>query len=134
MQYDLVIEMFDRIQAEFEEDARQALEAAAKMKNDFYCAIWIKEIGRCQSANIQSGLLDLMTKGEILLPDGSSIAGRGIAWIADSNYQAETEFTHTLVTFDDALRRRFTINLTFDYLSAEEEVEILSHLFAEEIQ
>jgi MoxR-like ATPase len=52
--------------------------------------------------------------------------------VADSNYQAEQEGAHTLVALDDALKRRFTINLTMDYLSAGQEVEVLNHLLQEE--
>ena len=51
--------------------------------------------------------------------------------MADSNYQAETDSVHTLVTLDDALKRRFSINLTLDYLTPEQEVEVLQHILTE---
>ena len=69
-----------------------------------------------------------MTKGEVVLPDGAEINVREIAWIADSNYQAEQDSTHTLVTLDDALKRRFSVNLTLDYLSTEQEAMVLHHI------
>jgi MoxR-like ATPase len=72
-----------------------------------------------------------MTKGDIVLPDGARIDGRRIAWVADSNYQAEQDFTHTLVTLDDALRRRFSVNLTMGYLAAEQEIKVLQNLTKE---
>jgi MoxR-like ATPase len=72
-----------------------------------------------------------MTKGDILLPDGSSLDVRGVAWIADSNYQAVQDGTHTLVTLDDALRRRFTVNLNLDYLAPEQEADILRRIYKE---
>ena len=81
----------------------EALIKAQKIKKDHYVAIWLREIGRVHSASIQGGLMNLMTRGEIILPDGHRIDGSEIAWIADSNYQAESDSTHTLVTFDDDL-------------------------------
>jgi hypothetical protein len=93
-----------------------------------YSLIWLREMGRVHSASVQGGLLDLMVRGEILLPNGSRVDGTKLSWVVDSNYQAESDATHTLVTLDDALKRRFTINLTMDYLSAEQEVQVLDHL------
>jgi MoxR-like ATPase len=67
-------------------------------------------------------------QADVALPDGSRVAGN-VCFAADSNYQAETDATHTLVTFDDALRRRFTVNVTLDYLPPEQEVQVLSQMF-----
>jgi MoxR-like ATPase len=106
----------------------QALTDAVQVKPQAYPLIWLREMGRVQASSVQGGLLDLMTRGDILLPDGRRLDGRGIAWIADSNYQADTDATHTLVTLDDALKRRFSLNLTLDYLSASQEVQILRYL------
>jgi len=108
-----------------------ALLEAGKTSDTCYNLIWLREIGRVHSASVQGGLLDLIDKGDIFIPGGESVDGRRIAWVADSNYQAETDATHTLVTFDDALKRRFSVNLTLDYLDAEREVQILEHLTAE---
>ncbi|MEW6600127.1 MAG: hypothetical protein AB1499_04075 [Nitrospirota bacterium] len=108
-----------------------ALEDAEKNGKKQHSLIWLREIGRVHSSSVQGGLLNLMTKGDIVLPDGARINGNIISWIADSNYQAEHDSTHTLVTFDDALKRRFSINLTLDYLSAEQEVQVLEHIFRE---
>lgn len=104
-----------------------ALEDASG-SSDVYCLVWLREMGRVHSAAVQGGLLDLMTKARITFPDGSSVPGGRISWIADSNYQAESESTHTLVTQDDALKRRFPLNVTLDYLSPEQEVSVLEHL------
>ncbi len=106
----------------------QALQQADECKKDCYPVIWLREMGRVHSSSVQGGLLNLMTKGEIFLPDGTTIPGDQISWIADSNYQAEENATHTLVTLDDALKRRFTINLTLDYLPAEQEEMVLAQL------
>ncbi|MCI0413731.1 hypothetical protein L0222_13140 [bacterium] len=108
-----------------------ALEDAAKRKNDCYPLIWLREMGRVHSSSVQGGLLNLMTRSDILLPDGRRIDGTGIAWVADSNYQAEQDCNHTLVNLDDALKRRFSINLTLDYLSGEQEVQVLESLVVE---
>lgn len=114
----------------FDEKSRlvEALEDASKTNGDVYPLIWLREIGRVHSSSVQGGLLNLMTKGDIVLPDGSRIDGRKIAWVADSNYQAEQDSTHTLVTMDDALKRRFSVNLTLDYLSSEQEFRALQHI------
>jgi len=109
----------------------QALLKATQSDQKAYHLIWLREIGRVHSANVQGGLFNLVTKGDILLPDGSRIDGRNLSWITDSNYQAETNAVHTLVIFDDGLKRRFPINLTLDYLSAEQEVQVIQHLVAE---
>ena len=95
--------------------------------NGCYNAIWLREFGRVHSSAVQGGLLDLMTKSDIFLPGGRRIDGRAIAWLADSNYQAEGESTHTLVTLDDALKRRFSINWTLGYLEPAQEVHVLEH-------
>lgn len=107
----------------------RALERAAATKDDCHPVIWLREMGRVHTSSVQGGLLDLMTKDDIFLPDGRRINGQGIAWVADSNYQAEEDSTHTLVTLDDALKRRFTVNLTLDYLSPEQEVQVLGYIF-----
>lgn len=106
----------------------QSLREANKYKRTHCIVMWIKEIGRAHAPSIQGGLLDLMGNIIIRLPDGSTIDPSGIAWVCDSNYQAENDSIHTLVTLDDALKRRFSINLTMDYLSAEQEEQVLHHL------
>lgn len=106
----------------------QALKNAERNVKKKYPLIWLREIGRVHSSSVQGGLLNLMTKGDIIFPDGTCVDGKKIAWVADSNYQAEQDSTHTLVTLDDALKRRFTINMTMDYLTAEQEVQVLEHI------
>ena len=112
----------------------RALTEAAGQNGSSYNLIWLREIGRVHSASVQGGLLDLVTQGDITLPGGKRVNARAISWVADSNYQAESEATHTLVTLDDALKRRFTINLTLDYLSADQETQVLQHLAGEDWQ
>lgn len=105
-----------------------ALLDADKRRDTHYTLIWLREMGRVHSASVQGGLLNLMYKGEIELPNGNEIDGRGICWIADSNYQAESDSVHTLVTLDDALKRRFSVNLTLDYLPAALEIQVMTEL------
>jgi MoxR-like ATPase len=102
-----------------------ALKTAAEERDRCYPLIWIREMGRVHSPSVQGGLLNLITNQDIVLPDGTRIEGREIAWIADSNYQAEQDSTHTLVTFDDALKRRFTLNIKLGYLAPEQEAGVL---------
>lgn len=109
----------------------KAVKDISRSKSKCYPVIWLREMGRVHSSSVQGGLLDLMTKEDIVIHDGTRINGQGIAWVADSNYQAEEDSTHTLVTLDDALKRRFSVNLTLDYLSPEHEVHVLEHIFGE---
>jgi len=106
----------------------EALLEAGQAGGRFYPLIWLREIGRVHSPSVQGGLLNLMTRGDIVLPDGSRIKGHEIGWVADSNYQAEQDSTHTLVTLDDALKRRFSTQVTLDYLPVEQEVEVLRQI------
>jgi len=106
----------------------RSLQQIASGKDEACPLIWLREIGRVHSAVVQGGLLNLMTDGDIILPGGCRIAGSGIAWIADSNYQAQSDASHSLVLFDDALKRRFSINITLDYLPPELEVSVVARL------
>ncbi len=117
----------------FDEQSRlvDAVVDAALIKEEAYPLVWLREMGRVHSSTVQGGLLNLMTQSDVVLADGRRVDGQGIAWVADSNYQAESDSTHTLVTLDDALRRRFQINLTLDYLLAQQEVQVLNHLMEE---
>ena len=110
-----------------------ALSDASVIKEKHYPLIWLREIGRVHATMVQGGLLNLMTKGDIVLPDFSRLSGKGIAWIADSNYQAENDSRHNLVPMDEALNRRFSMQLTMDYLPAEQEMAVLSNIVQGEI-
>jgi energy-coupling factor transporter ATP-binding protein EcfA2 len=114
----------------FDEPSRlvQALEDASQANGSFYPLVWLREMGRVHSSSVQGDLLNLMSKYDILLPDGRRLNCSKIAWVADSNYQAEGDSTHTLVTLDDALKRRFTISLTLDYLDPLQEIQVLNHI------
>lgn len=109
----------------------EALEDSALCGDRCYPLIWLRELGRTHSSTVQGALCNLMCRGDIVLPDGKRIDGQQISWIADSNYQAEHDSTHTLVPLDDAIKRRFSVNLTLDYLSAEDEVQVLKHILEE---
>jgi hypothetical protein len=118
----------------FDEDSVlvKMLKAISKCQEDVYHLIHLREIGRVHSASIQGGLLDLMVDGPIILPDATQLDIPGLAWIADSNYQAESDGNYVLVTFDEALKRRFTVNLTLGYLSREQETVVLLDLAREQ--
>jgi hypothetical protein len=114
----------------FDEKSRlvECLEEACRLRSKAYPLIWLRELGRVHSPSVQGGLLDMMTRGDIILSDGTRINGQGISWVADSNYQAEQDATHTLVAFDDALKRRFSVNITLNYLSAEQEAQVVREI------
>lgn len=103
----------------------EAIQDAASNRDAYYPLIWLREMGRVHSPSVQGGLLNILEKNDIVLPGNERIAGKGIAWVADSNYQAEEDSTHTLVTFDDALKRRFSLNIKMGYLQPEQEAHIL---------
>lgn len=105
-----------------------ALQEASQSQGQYYPLIWLREIGRVHATMVQGGLLNLMTKGDIVLPDFTRLRGEGISWVADSNYQAEQDSKHNLVPLDEALNRRFSMQLTLDYLPAEQEIEILTNI------
>jgi hypothetical protein len=110
----------------------RAIRGGLGCKGSHYPAVWLREIGRVHSAAIQGGLLNLISRGAIPLPDGTLASGAGLAWLADSNYSSAETATHTLVTQDDALARRWTISLPFNYLSQEEEARIIHQLIESE--
>ena len=109
----------------------RALEEAVSNKDEAYQCIWIRELGRAHTGSIQSALVSLMAQQLIVLPDGRNIDASGIAWVADSNYVAESDALHVLVPFDEALKRRFVANLSLDYLTEEDEVQVLRLLVEE---
>ena len=108
-----------------------ALRIADRMRENNYPVIWLREMGRTHSSAVQGGLLNLMTTGRIQLPDGSSLNGNGIAWLADSNYAAVADAdVYTLPPLDAALGRRFTVNVRIDYLNEPQEKEALGRIAA----
>jgi energy-coupling factor transporter ATP-binding protein EcfA2 len=109
----------------------RSLQEISSGKDECYPLIWLREIGRVHSSSVQGGLLNLMTPGDIILPEGTRICGAGIAWIADSNYQAQSDSNHSLVSFDDALKRRFSVNITLDYLPADLEAQVMERLLGQ---
>jgi hypothetical protein len=106
----------------------QYFQKAEQLSGSTYPVIHLREFGRVHSSSVQSGLPDIMAEADILMPDGNRIDGRNIAWLCDSNYQDEENSTYTLVTLDDALKRRFTVHICMDYLTPEQEVTILQHI------
>jgi hypothetical protein len=105
-----------------------AILESKKVLDDVYPVIWLREIGRVSTAAIQGGLLNLMTQGFTRISDNAMVSGAGVAWFADSNYHTDATSTHILVTQDDALKRRWTVSIAFDFPSPEQEVEILRYL------
>ena len=48
-----------------------AIEDAVRSVDNHYPLIWTRELGRVHSTSVQGGLLDMITKGDIALSDGS---------------------------------------------------------------
>ncbi len=110
-----------------------ALEEAQspEVKEQFYCTVWFKELGRVGEA-VQGALVDVITQGRIAHPSRGSISTDGVAFLADSNYQAQDVAVHTLATFDESLKRRFRYNTTVMYQSPAVESIILRHICSDE--
>lgn len=103
----------------------QAIREATALADKAYAVIWLREIGRTPTASVQGGLLNLMTKGVVRLSDNEMVNAADIAWIADSNYHTDDSSSHILVAQDDAINRRWTRNLSFDYPGQEMAAEVL---------
>ncbi|MDP8210987.1 MAG: hypothetical protein RAO94_12960 [Candidatus Stygibacter australis] len=114
----------------YDEDSEivTALKNCVEDRKDFYPLIWLREMGRVISANVQGGLLNLMDKGEVILRKNEVVDCMEISYIADSNYQADEDAHFTLVPLDSALKRRFSVNITLDYLSREDEMVVLENI------
>lgn len=110
----------------------RALRAIAEDQEECHPLVWLREIGRVHSPVVQGGLLNLMSPGDIILPDGERLDGSAVSWVADSNYQAQADSTYLLAAFDDALRRRFSVNVTLDYLPLELEIQVMGRLLGKE--
>lgn len=105
----------------------EAFKDAQQLKKTHDVLIWLRELGRTHSSSVQGGLLDILCEGNIYHRN-EIIDGSGIGVIADSNYQAEADFTHDLVEFDAALKRRLPVNITMSYLDANSEAVIIREL------
>ena len=110
----------------------QMIVSAQASGTDAYWCIYLKEIGRCHSSSVMGGLLDLLTNGPIFLPDSTRLEVTGLSWVCDSNYQAEGDAQYVLVPLDEALRRRFSTNLTMNYLPLQVEEGIVKQLVREQ--
>jgi hypothetical protein len=106
----------------------KSLQEAASLKEEAYTVIHIREFGRVQSSTCQTALPDIMVEGDILLPDGNRIDVSTVGWICDSNYADQHDNNYTLVSLDDALKRRFSINLRMDSLTPDQELTVLEHI------
>ncbi len=96
-----------------------------------YIVIFTKELGRVLNGTVMNGLLNLVSKQTIVLPNMRKIEGSRLCFIADSNYQDAEESEYTLCKFDNALKRRFTLNIHLDYLSENDEIIVLKDILGE---
>ena len=113
----------------FDEDSTivQALKEQDGKEGKEYAAILLPELGRTHSEAVQSALVDMITDAYLLQATSQILRVGHVAWVADSNY-ADQEGLYTLVAFDDALRRRFNVNLSMNHPVQEQECAILGHL------
>jgi hypothetical protein len=109
----------------------EALLDAQKKRKDHYPIVYFMEMGRVHTASIQGGLLNIVGKPFVKALDNQKIPTGNVCFIADSNYQAAGDATYTLVTFDEALKRRFDINLSIPHFPEENQVHIMHDLVNE---
>jgi energy-coupling factor transporter ATP-binding protein EcfA2 len=106
----------------------EALLDSQEKKKDHYPIVYFMEMGRVHTASIQGGLLNIVGKPHVKALDNQKIPTGNVCFIADSNYQAADDATYTLVTFDEALKRRFDINLSIPHFPEENQVHIMHDL------
>jgi len=113
----------------FDEDSTivQALKEQDGKKGKEYAVILLPELGRTHSESVQGALVDMITEAFLLQEESRVLKVGHVAWVADSNY-ADQEGLYTLVAFDDALRRRFNVNLSMNHPVQEQECAILARL------
>jgi MoxR-like ATPase len=109
----------------------RAMTNGMKHCSTHYIVIFTKELGRVLNGTVMNGLLNLVSKQTIILPNRVKIDGSQLCFIADSNYQDAEESEYTLCKFDNALKRRFTLNINLDYLSESEEIVVLRDILGE---
>jgi hypothetical protein len=109
----------------------EALLDAQQKKKDHYPIIYFMEMGRVHTASIQGGLLNIVGKPFVKAFDNQKIPTGNVCFIADSNYQAAGDATYTLVDFDEALKRRWDINLSIPHFPEENQVHMMHDLVHE---
>ncbi len=102
--------------------------------DDYYNVIWISEMLR-MPPTVQNAFVELINQ-KIFDSKGNVIGSKKIAWLFDSNYQAaqDENLYFELSQFDEALKARNTVNLTFDYLDIHQEVEVLKKLLKDQFE
>jgi MoxR-like ATPase len=108
-----------------------AMSEGMKYFSAYYIVIFAKELGRVLNGTVMNGLLNLISKQTIVLPSGQHIDGSKLCFLTDSNYQDSEESEYTLCKLDNALRRRFPLNILIDYYSENEEFIILKDILSE---
>lgn len=105
----------------------QDLKKLYRHADRYYNAMWISEMLRMPST-VQNAFVELINQKSTDAKGKVIGKGKKIAWIFDSNYQAaqDERFFFELSQFDEALKARNTVCLTFDYLSQQQEIDILS--------
>lgn len=110
----------------------EALKAEDGHAEEQYAAILLPELGRTHSEMIQSALVELINDSVLLDSERRLLRVPHVAWLADSNYSAnQGGANYTLVSFDDALRRRFSTSIEMSHPTTEQECAILHTLVPE---
>ncbi len=93
----------------------------------YYEILHLRELGRNISPHVQSGLLNLLTRGPIRVPGRAPIP-RFVSAIADSNYQPGVRAGYELQPMDEAVRRRLAVQLELEQLPADIEEQLLAEI------
>jgi len=108
------------------------IENAAENAHKDYHFIWLVELGRVLNETIQGALVLIINKSGIYLPYEKKIINynQDVGFITDSNYVDDLN-TYSLVDFDAALKRRFSVNVIFSPFGIEETELIMAELCKE---
>lgn len=105
-----------------------ALKDAARQPDKYNHVIWLQEIGRIVNPHIQSSILNLMSKDDLILKDGSVVPAGSVCWMFDSNLIATETGSYVLSKFDDAFKRRQDVQIELHYLDVAQEIAVMEYL------
>ncbi|MAE63258.1 MAG: hypothetical protein CMJ18_03215 [Phycisphaeraceae bacterium] len=108
----------------------EVLEEAAADRETLH-VVWIVESGRGITATVQGGLLEIVGQDTIRDPQGKQFDARNVAFVTDSNHQANESGDFAIHELDQAYGRRWTRRLTFAGLDPEQEARVLRELAAD---
>ena len=110
----------------------EALKSEDGLSGKRYAVVLLPELGRTHSEMVQGALVELINRVVLLESERRLLHVEHVAWVADSDYAASSGgAAFSLVTLDEALRRRFSTSIDMGHPSQEQECAILRTLVPE---